>query len=227
MANGFIGDSRSQEKGQNFGILTPNDIADLKRQNKLSETGDFVFLERQDYSSSTVSGGLSAVSVEFSGSLDNSEYDTYLIVLHQVRQSGPYNMNIVHTMRNSDNTGGYSGALYNMCRYMAYMSLTSPTVVNSNQSSSYASQMATSLHTDDDSQATQMIWLQNMGDNDQYPTWWARTPFRSNAYSGLFSSGISMNNLENIGKTAGWRWSGYTTSTWNCIMDVYGYKESA
>lgn len=227
MSNSIIGDSRSQEKGQNFGILTANDIADLKRQNKLSETGDFVFLERQDYSASTVAGGLSALTIGNSGSLDNSKYDSYFIVIHQIRQSGPYVMNIVTTLRNAGNTGGLGGPNYNCTRYDNYQGLSSNVVTSQNQDPNYCQMNSGGLHTNNDSQATMIVWLMNQGDNEQYTTWWARHPFRSNAYSGLFSASTIMCNAETITENGGWRWSGYTSSTWNCIMDVYGYKESA
>jgi len=227
MANGFIGDSRSQEKGQNFGILTPNDIADLKRQNKLSETGDFVFLERQDYSSSTVSGGLNAVTIGNGGSLDNSKYDSYFIVIQQMRNSGPYDMNIVTSLRNAGNTGGLGSPNYNMTRYDNYQSISSNVITSQNQGASYCPMNSGGLFTDDDSQATMIVWLMNQGNNEQYTTWWARHPYRSNAYSGLFSGATVMCNSETITENGGWRWGGYTTSTWNCIMDIYGYKESA
>jgi len=225
MPGQFIGDDREQTKGNNFGVLSSSDITTLKRENNLSEeAGDFVFLGREDYSSSTISGGISAVNLANSGYLDNGNYDLFMIVTHEIRQSGPYDMNMVYQFRNSTNTGTLGAN--NMCFHGHYLNNGGGTNgYYTHHNANYLNLMNGYYLRLNDSQATTISFLYNQGSNKQYPSFFHRMAFRSNTPN--FNHNKAWGWLDIDTDRGGWRWSGYTTSTWNFKMDIYGYKESA
>jgi len=222
MSGQIIGGSQAQIKGNNFGVLNSSEVANLIAQDNYSQKGGIEFLGRYDYSSTT-HNFITFTNVANGGFIDPSTYRTHLILISGIRQSGPYTMNIVFSTRNSTNTGNSTGNYHNFVNE-TLQDASDNNTLNGANTSSYASSMNTYLHTDDNSQMAQLIYLFNIGENTQYTNFYFRNSLRSNRYSGRHNSyeGAGANaNRENKG---GLNWGGYTSSTWNAIYDIYGIR---
>ena len=224
MSGQIIGGSVAQEKGANFGILTPNNIADLVREDKYSQKDGYVYLGSYDYTSSTFSTVIQFLTVDNGGYVDPTNYRTHMVLCSQIRNSGPYSMNIVLTTRNAGNTGNSTGNYYGW-GYETLQDSSDNNTKRNQDSSSYWGMSNTGLDGDDDSQATQVIYFFDIGDNTKYLTMYSRIALRRNSYTGRHNSydyGGTQGNRNDMG---GFNWGGYTSSTWNAKFDIYGIME--
>ena len=224
MSGQILGHDRGQSKGRIGGVVGVNEVSDLILQDNYAMDG-FVFLGRHDYSSTTFSGSITFATADNGGYLDPSQYRTHLVIAHQVRQSGPYTMNIVHSMTNLANTGSKSGDAYYSIGHETLQDSSDNNTYRTQGGGSYFPTSGTNLHTDDDSQATRLLWIYNMGDNERPQQVWWRDARRGNSYTGRHNSYDGSGTQLTIGGVGGIRFGGYTTSTWNGIFDIYGYKE--
>lgn len=221
MSGQIIGGSQAQTKGNNFGVLNSNEVANLIAEDNYSQKGGIEFLGRYDYSSTTHSG-INLPNVANGGYIDPSTYRTHLILVSQIRQSGPYNMNNIFVTRNS--TLGSGAANYHVFVNETLQDPSDNNTINQNNATSYIQTSVTGLDTTDNSQMVSLIYLFNIGYNTQYMNLYFRHALRSNRYTGRHNSyegGGANANRENKGALF---WGGYTSSTWNAIYDIYGIR---
>lgn len=221
MSGQIIGGSQAQAKGNNFGVLNSSEVANLIAEDNYSQKAGIEFLGRYDYSSTTHSG-INLPNVANGGYIDPSTYRTHLILVSQIRQSGPYNMNNIVVTRNS--TLGSGAANYHVTGNETLQDASDNNTIEDANVSSYLKTMNTYLDTTDNSQMVQTIYLFNMGYNTQYVNLYFRNALRSNRYTGRhisYESGGANANRENKGALF---WGGYTSSTWNAIYDIYGIR---
>lgn len=226
---GYKGKTPSQTTNQQrvvngrSGIFSMSDVAELVATNQYKPKEGAVYLGTHDYTSSTFSGGINMPTVANGGYLDPTNYRTHLILVSQIRQSGTNLMNIVFTFRNSDNTGAVTGNYY-VWGHETLQDNSDNNTIRDQNVSAYAKQMNTKLKNEDDAQAVQLIYLHNIGQNSQYINMYSRTALRSTSYTGRHNSydvGSVQGNRLDVG---GFRWSGYTSSTWNAKFDIYGLR---
>lgn len=226
---GYIGPSPSHttEEGRvnngTSGIFSMMDVRNLVSQNKYKRKEGYVYLGTHDYTTSTFSGGINIPTVANGGYLDPTNYRAHLILVSQIRQSGQYDMNIVFTFRNSGNTGGITGNYYSW-GLESLQDGSDNNFVREHNSPNYMRSMNTKLKNEDDAQAVQMIYLNNIGHNSQYINLFSRTALRSFAYTGRHNSYDQSGFVGNRIDVGAFRWSGYTSSTWNAKFDIYGIR---
>ena len=224
MSGQIIGGDTAQSKGANFGILNTNEVSNLVREDSYSNKPGMVYLGSYDYISSTFASGISLPTVANGGYIDPTNYRTHMILVSRIRQSHSNSMNIVYTFRNSGNTGGVTGNYYSW----AYETLQDSSDNNSlreNNAGSYMRSTDYELKNEDDAQAVQQIYLFDIGQNTKFVTVFSRTALRGFAYTGRHRSFDQTGSLGNRDDIGGFRWSGYTTSTWNAKFDIYGIME--
>ena len=224
MAGQIIGTTSSQSKGQNYGVLTSSEVTSLVTQDKFTTQAGFVWLGRYDYSSTTFGSALAITTVDNGGYLDPSKYRSHLIVANGLRNNGPHDMNIVISFRDIANTG-YKSASYYGIGHQTLQDNSDNNTIRVQASGSYITSSDNDLRTDDNSQATRMYWLHNIGDNEVDEVIWWRDARRSNRYTGRHNSYDGSGRQHNLGGCGGVVLGGYTTGDWNGIIDVYGFVE--
>jgi len=226
---GYLGRTPSQTTNKQrvvngrSGIFSISDVAELVSRNEYKPKDGAVYLGSYDYTSSTFASGINMPTVANGGYLDPTNYRTHLILVSQIRQSGQNLMNIVFTFRNSDNSSSVTGNYY-VWGHETLQDNSDNNFVRDQNTVYYARQMNSKLKNEDDAQAVQLIYLHNIGQNSQYINMYSRTALRSTSYTGRHNSydvGSVQGNRLDVG---GFRWSGYTSSTWNAKFDIYGLR---
>ena len=127
--------------------------------------GDLTYLGTYDYSSSTISGGITITTTDNGGYLDVANYSRFKIFITQAKNSGPYDMNFVWNARNADNSGNLSGSTnYTGTTYQSRGNNTN-TINHGDQTQHYHVLTATVMDANNDSQATVMLDVYNLGNN--------------------------------------------------------------
>lgn len=224
MSGQIIGDTRRQSKGNNFGVLGVNDVNNLILEDEYSQKPGMVYLGSYDYTSSTFATGINMPTVANGGYIDPTNYRTHLILVSQIRQSGVNDMNIVFTFRNSTNTAATTGNYYSWGNE-TLQDNSDNNFIREQNSIYYIRSTGYKLKNEDDAQAVQQIYIYNIGQNTQYLNIYSRTALRSIAYTGRHNSYDQQGSLGNRTDVGGFRWSGYTASTWNAKFDIYGIME--
>lgn len=224
MSGQIIGDTQGQSKGNNFGVLGVNDVNNLILEDKYSQQAGMQYLGSYDYLGSTFASGISLPTVANGGYIDPTNYRTHLVLVSGIRNSGPHNMNIVFQFRNSGNTGNTTGNYYSW-GYETLQDSSDNNFIRENNASSYMRSMNTNLLNADDAQAVQQIYIYNIGQNTQYANIYSRTSLRSQYSVGRHRSYDQQGTLGNRTDLGGFRWGGYTTSTWNAKFCIYGIRE--
>lgn len=224
MSGQIIGDTRGQSKGNNFGVLGANDVNNLILEDEYSQKPGMVYLGSYDYVSSTFASGISLPTVANGGYIDPTNYRTHLILISKIRQSGPHDMNIVFQFRNSGNTGNTTGNYYSW-GYETLQDSSDNNFLRTQNSGSYMRGTGYRLKNEDDAQAVQQIYIYNIGQNTQFANIYTRTAMRSFSYTGRHNSYDQQGSLGNRTDLGGFRWGGYTTSTWNAKFCIYGIME--
>jgi len=186
--------------------------------------GDLEYLGTYDFTSSNTGSGLNVTTLVNSGFLDVANYSNFRIFVSQIRNSGQYDMNLVMSAKGSDGSTTLSGTQNYGKEAYSIRSNGSISVEHADQTQHYASLMGTELRTDDDSQATLMLDLYNVGNNGIFPNIVYRNTYRGNSGSGLMGHTYGNMNIENQAQIGAVRVGGYTSATFNWLMQVYGIK---
>ena len=184
--------------------------------------GDLTYLGTYDYTSSTISGGITITTTDNGGYLDVANYSRFKIFITQAKNSGPHDMNFVWNARNANNSGNLSGSTnYTGTTYQTRGNNTN-TINHGDQTQHYHVLTATVMDANNDSQATVMLDVYNLGNNGLMPSALPTSNYRgTNNVIGFDFGGVWYETQSEVGAV---KIVGYTTSTWNFYVDIYGVK---
>ena len=184
--------------------------------------GDLTYLGTYDYTSSTISGGITITTTDNGGYLDVANYSRFKIFITQAKNSGVYDMNFVWNARNADNSGNLSGTTnYTGATYQTRGNNTN-TINHADQAQHYHVLTATVMDANNDSQATVILDLYNLGNNGLMPSALPTSNYRgTDNVIGFDFGGVWYETQYEIGAV---KIVGYTASTWNFYVDIYGVK---
>lgn len=185
--------------------------------------GDLEFLAVLDYSSSSAGSGQNVLNTANGGSMNVGAYDEFLIFMVEGKNTGSYNMNIVHSGRNSDNSSTLGSSIYTMAGYQVRGNSTSISISYNAQGNNYnvLTPYGFRVALYPNSQVNMMYRVKNYSHNGYMPTTNAKAIFHA---ENNFGYRVTASNFETASESAGFYVGGYTSATWNYKIYIYGVK---